>query len=358
MREYQFYESGAGDEAAITDLLAQTGLPGWIDLALLAAPGAQGMLHPRAWSRTLIARGPEGLAGMVTRSTFPGFLTGGAAPLSYLGHFRVAPEARRRVKLLRRAFDICRERFGSEPGWSFASLLDGNDPARRLLTSGLPGFPRLAAIGRYQTVVLRSLRPGAEAEIRRGTAADMGRVVAFHGSHPRPLAPVLAPDDLAEGRWPGLKPDDFLLAERDGRLVGIVALWDQRALRRLQVRGYRPPLSYLRGAVNAVGRLTGFPHLPRLGDMLSLAYLSFLTVEPGDDATAARLVRAARRLSGERGLDCVALGLGADDPLLPQLRTAFRAATYGSCIYAVSWQDDAMPEPSAFARLRPDVGLL
>ncbi|NJM83854.1 MAG: hypothetical protein HC844_16645 [Tabrizicola sp.] len=104
--------------------------------------------------------------------------------------------------------------------------------------------------------------------------------------------------------------------------------------------------------------MTGFPHLPRLGDDLALAYLSFLTVEPGDQGTLLRLIEAARRLAGSRGLESVAIGLATDDPFLSQLRKTSRAASYGSCIYTLTWQNGAAPSPDEFAGMQPDIGLL
>jgi hypothetical protein len=356
--EFTLALAGREDDAAISALLAQSDLPGWIRLSYRVTPGAHGMPHPRARSQTLLARGSEGLAGMVTRSTFPAWMGGSETRLSYLGHFRVAPAARRRVKLLRRAFEDCQKRFGTDPLWSFASLLDGNTPALRLLTSGLPGFPRFTTIGRYQSLVMRSLGRADDPSIRLATPADMPEVAAFYRANRRPLAPVLEADDISSGRWPGLAPHDFLLAERSGRLTGVIALWDQRPFRQLKVTGYQRPLSHLRWAVNALGPLTGFPYLPRVGEDLALAYLSFLTVEAGDTATALRLIRAARTLAGARGLRSVALGLADGDPLVLQLRKGHGAAAYGSCIYTVTWQDGAAPPPDAFVGMQPEIGLL
>lgn len=348
----------AADDAAISELLALSDLPGWISLSYRAAPGAHGLPHPRAVSRTLVARDGGRLAGMVTRSVFPGVLNGHEQPLSYLSQFRVAPFGRRRVKLLQQAFEACRTSFAADPPWSFASLVVDNSPATRLLTSGLPGFPRFTPVGRYETIVLRSLRAGVLPGIRHAGPEDMPEVAAFHRSLARPLAPVLAADDLAQGRWPGLVPEDVLLAERGGRLAGLVALWDQRRFRQLRVTGYRRPLAAVRGVANLLGPLTGYPHLPRVGDDLALGYLSFLSVAPGEPGTALHLIEAGRRLAGARGLQGVALGLAGDDPLLPQLRERLRCATYGSCIYTVSWQDGAAPSPGDFVGQRPDIGLL
>lgn len=346
------------DDASIRALLAGSTLPGWISMSYRSSPGAHGMLHPHAIRETLVARREGDLAGMVSRARFPGFLHGSQAILSYLGHFRAAPNAARRTRLLRGAFDACRDQFGGEPSWSFASLLDGNATAHRLLTSGLAGFPRLSAVGRLQTLVFRSLRPKDVPDTRQAQPLDMGEVVEFHKMRARPLAPVLDAEDLLGGRWPGVSTSDFILAEQGGRLLGFCALWDQRRFRQLRVTGYRQPLSALRQVINLAGPVTGFPRLPPPGEDLRMGYLSFLTVRPGDRATALRLVQAARRLAGQRGLDSVALGLAEDDPCLAPVRTAMRAASYGSCIYTLAWQDDARPPPADFADMQPEIGLL
>lgn len=358
MDGWQVDLAGPEDDAAIRALLAGSTLPGWISMSYRASSGAHGMLHTRAIRETLVARRGSDLAGMVSRARFPGFLHGSQATLSYLGHFRAAPNAARRTKLLRGAFEACRDRFGGEPSWSFASLLDGNATAHRLLTSGLAGFPRFSSVGRLQTLVFRSLRPAVVPGTRQAQTQDMGAVVEFHRMRARPLAPVLDAADLSAGRWPGLAANDFILAEQGGRLLGFCALWDQRRFRQLRVSGYRQPLSALRPVINLAGPVTGFPRLPALGEDLRMGYISFLTVRPGDHATALCLIQAARRLAGGRGLDSVALGLAEDDPCLAPLRTAMRPASYGSCIYTLAWQDDAGPSPADFADMQPEIGLL
>lgn len=352
MAGFTFDLANPEDDSAISDLLAQSDLPGWVRLSYRSAPGAHAMLHPGAVSRTLVARGGGGLAGMVTQTTYPGYLGGRVQDLSYLGQFRVAPFARRRVKLLRQAFDTLKERFSA--GWSFASLVDDNTPAQRLLTSGLPGFPIVTPVGRFTTIVLRSLKPSQGAGVRTAEHADLPHLAAFHRSLARTLAPVLTPEDLA--RWPGIALQDILVAEQAGTVVGFVALWDQRRFRQVRVMGYRRPLAAVRRVVNLFGPLTGFPHLPGVGEDLATGYLSFLSVLPGDHDTALRLVEAGRGLAGARGLHSVALGLAADDPLLPRLRQ--RSATYGSCIYTVTWQDGTAPPPSDFIGMQPDIGLM
>jgi hypothetical protein len=358
---FGFALAGPDDDAQIADLLAQSELPGWISLSYRVAPGAHGLPHPRAVNQTLIARQDDGaLAGMVTRSTFPAFLKGRPKDVSYLGHFRVAPAFRRHSKLLRRAFDEFRAHLDTGD-WSFASLLDDNRAAHRLLTSGLPGFPTFTQLGRYQTTVFRSKATRADPAITAAKPDEMDEVISAYTrmAQHHPLAPVLTPGDFTTDAWPNLKPSDFLVARSAGQIVGLVALWDQRVVRQMQVTGYERRVSLMRPFINALGRVTSLPRLPPVGEHLKVANLSFLATDDPSGKVALALIGAARALAFERGLDGVALGLAVADPLLEQVRQNLRGASYGSCIYGVTWQGKAnSPPPSDFAGMRPDIGLL
>lgn len=355
------------DAPALEALLAATDLPGWIALSYRADLTRAPQLHPAAQAQTLLAEAPGGaLAGMATRLVLPGYWQGAEARIGWLGQMRLAPGFRHRPRLLRGGFAAFRSLL-HQPGetpWYLASILRDNATAARLLSAGLPGFPRLAPVIDYRTLAFRA-RPTAPPRgaltITPARAEDAPALIAFltAQNRTRPLAPVLEADEtFAPGRWPGLRLSDFLIAREGGVIVGATALWAQAPYRALVVRRYDPRLAALRGPLNLAAPLTGLPRLPPPGQALAMAYLAFFTVAEHAPATARALLAAARAEAAKRGLAFVSLGLCADDPLLPGL-AAVRHRGYDAQICTLTWEADEIAPPRAvFALAKVEISLL
>ncbi len=353
---FRFDVAGPGDDPAIAALLEGSELPGWIALSYRAAPGRHGPLHPAADGKSLIVRDAAGTpVGMATRTVMPGYFGGKVQPIGWIGQLRLAPEFRNRPKLLRGGFDLFRRALHSkDTPWYLASILSENTRAKRLLEAGLPGFPRFEPLTDYVTLAYRT---GGAGPVDLARPEDMAAIAAFLNQQNQ-NRPGMVWMDPTGPEWKGLRARDFLLARRNGAIVGVVALWDQRPLHRLHVAGYAPMLRRLRPLVNIAGALTGVPRLPAVGQDLASAFLSFLTVQNNDPALAKSLINAARAEAARRGLAMVVAGLAADDPMLRSLQS-LRHRAYRSCIYGVTWFDgDRLPPKAAFDGMKLEIGLL
>jgi hypothetical protein len=357
------------DEPELRRLLRDAPFAGAVSLSLEREPdfhqaaSIEGDRHFVVAARAPGA-GPGGpLVGLGTRSVRTALVNGRRARLGYLGQLRALGDGRGNVRAIRDGWALFRaDRRPEELGFDLTSVVSDNAPARRLLERGLPGFPRYRPLGELVTLafVPRRRRPRAPA-VRAGAASDLPAIAALLAAEGRrrQFASCPTADDLASPeRARGLAPGDFLLVERDGRLVGCAALWDQRPFRQVVVRGYGSLLAAARPILSLVGRPLGIPRLPPVGATLAAAFLAFLAVEADDGEVFAALLDHALARGAARGLDQLLLGLAADHPLLP-VAAARPHRRYRSTLYAVHFEEGA-PDAGALdgRTLGPEVATL
>ncbi len=359
------------DEPELRRLLRESPVEGEIRLALEREPdfflaaGAGGAEH-----HTVVAQdASEGrLVGMGTRTVMEVFVNGEPLRLGYLSQLRLEPACRGRRRLLAGAYAVLRDlRAPGEALFDLTTIVSDNQPARRLLLSGIPGLPTYRPLEPFITLFLptrrsRPVRPPRGLRIERGVPGRMAEIVTCLDRNRRRFqfaARFSAADLLSPGHCPGLLPEDFLLAVgRDG-LLGCVALWDQQDFKQIVVRGYGPRLARLRPWLNRAAPLFGAPRLPEPGERLSHAFLSHLAVQDDSPEIFESLLAAAALEARRRNVGGLVLGLAARSPFLRVMRRRFRARRYESLLCAVHGEDGRRAVEALDERLpHPEVALL
>jgi hypothetical protein len=310
------------------------------------------------------------LAGIASRAVRTVFVNGEARRIGYLGQLRIDPAFRRHRGLLAAGFEYIRslDSGPAGPRLYLASVVADNTAARRLLARRAAGWPAFEPVDTLVSLTIPvGGRPGLRAarglECARGSldriddvGASLQRAGRRHQFHPA----WSRADLLSPLRSRGLSPEDFILATRDGRVVGCLACWDQRAFKQVVVRRYSPRIARWRPLLNVLAPFTGMPHLPATGDALQFAFLSHLALDAESDAAALiAMVHAARAEAGRRGLRYVVLGVSAAHPLLPDLRRAFSHRAYESVLYVAFWPEGAALAASLDGRpSHPELAIL
>jgi hypothetical protein len=334
--------------------LRENPLPGRVALSYerepsyFAATALEGPFH-----QTIVARAAGGgeVLACANRSVRDLFVNGEVRPVGSMSQLRLAPRLRRGMGLARflsRAFAFFRilHQDGRTPFY-LVSVVAGNGPARRLLTSGLPGFPRLRPLGSLVTcaIQLGGLRPPLP--LPRGLRLEAGceaRLPAVldcleRNGRRRQLAPCWTAETLCRpDSTPGLAAPDFSLALDGERVAGCLAAWDQRAVKQLVVRGYGGALAAWRPLLNLLAPLGGWPRLPAPGSALASCYASHRAVDGDDPAVFAALLRAACNRAVRQGCRFLTFGLGAADPARAAL-AGYRVTPYRSDLYLAAWED-------------------
>jgi hypothetical protein len=367
---FAFRLASSEDDPDIRRLLRMP-MPGAIAVSLQREPDAslaasiEGEVH-----ETLIARSRANgeLSGMAARSVRTVYINGVAVRLGLLGQLRVARGRHALRTLIDEGFAFCRMRHQQDGAPAYlVSLVADNSAARRLLVERRsPTAPRLTSIGGLDTFVIparrRSPASTESVQVVRGSQAHVSEIVDCLQRNLRryQLAPYWTAADLqSELTTRGLSIDDFALALADGRVVGCVALWDQRAFKQVVVRRYEPALRRIRPLLNAAARLMGLPRLPPAGERLEFAYLSHVAVDADRPQVLMALVAAQVQESRRRGLEYVITAFPDRHPFHTVIRDEWAWRTYRSGLYLAYWPDGSRFIQSLDGRVaQPEVAIL
>lgn len=358
---FTYQVAGPEHDGEIARLLNDNDIPGWISLSYRTQPGSHHPLATQLKSDTIIGVDRDGRAGgIATRSVHRAFMDGEAGPVGWLGQLRIDRDLRHRAHLLRAGFEAVEMMLHdpAETPFYFASVIEGNDAARRLLERGLHGFPRFEPLFGYEVLAIT-----ADADGRSGMSTgstDIDEIASFvNAAHrSRDLAVELEADELRHGEWTGLTPADFIALRSGGKIAAAAAIWDQHPHRSIEVTGYRAPLARMRRLANLAAPWAGLPRLPAIGQPLRQAYLSFPVVAADDPRLWVELVRAGLAAASRKGARLLALGFAEGDPAAAVVARAFRHRSYRSTIYRVAFGDASNGAPAKPRAPKVEIGLL
>jgi hypothetical protein len=374
-----------GDDPGLRRLLRENPLPGRIALSYEREPSyfraaaVEGPHH-----QTVVARDEASgeVLGCANRSVRQLFVNGEVRPVGYMSQLRLHPRLRRglvQARCLARAWELYRELHrDGRAAFYLMSIVAGNERARRLLTSGLPGFPTVRACGRLVTSAIHLGRPRRPLPLAPGLRLARGgerlmpaiaACLARNGSR-RQFAPHWTAETLCRpAHTPGLAPEDFFVViadsadsadsadianqrggrrepqerggrgERGERVVGCLAAWDQSAVKQTVVRGYSGALAHWRKPLNLLAPLTGLPRLPAPGTELRSCFASHRAVDGDSGAVFAALLRAVYNHAALRRHRYLTLCLGESDPWRAVLRR-YRTFPYPSELYLAAWEQE------------------
>lgn len=362
-RDIRFEPARPEDEPELRRVMRETAMDGAIRLAFArepnfyAAAAVEGPAH-----QAIVARDPDGrVLGLCSRSTRTLWVDGAPTQVGYLSALRLEEAYRGRRQMLQRGFDAVRALAQADPATTLhmTTIFEDNAPAIRFLSANLEGLPRYRRIGAVRTLALptwRRQRVPRGLALRPGGEADLPELAALlrRGLRRYQLAPVWTEEDLVDpARCRGLRPGDFTVVERDGRLLGCVALWDQTAYKQSIVVGYEGGLSTFRGLLNLAAPLLNVPRLPPPGDAVPHATLSHLAVDEDEDEVGlsqALVAHAANRAIGA-GYSWLTLGVGEGDPLGDEVKRQYGAIEVRAALFLVSWPEGHAAAEAVTARV-------
>jgi hypothetical protein len=349
MSRYRFDLATEADDADLRRVLAETPMPGRIAISFRREPSYFAAAEVDGRFRQVVAaRDTESgrIVGFGSRSVCQRYVNGLPTPVGYLSSLRLLAEHRNRGLVARGYAYFRRLHADGRAPLYLTTIADGNALALRLLTSGRAGLPRYHPAGRFLTAAIpcrkmRHTRAESPAlRLRPATLADRPAIIDFldRVGPQRQFFPCYSRDDLFTPGGPlrGLRPEDMLLALRDGAIVGTLGSWDQCGFRQTVVHGYGPPLGWVRPIYNACARWTGRPRLPGAGDRFRFRSAALPLVADDAPGVFAALLAAALARCGDS--DYLLIGLHESDPLLPVVRR-WRATWYPTCLFYVCWDD-------------------
>ena len=346
-----FGVAGPADDASLRRLLRENPMGGRISVSLECEPSfLDAMSIEGGFHQTIVARETDAarIVAMGSRSVREAFVNGLPTRIGYLGHLRIDPSHRHRVRLLRGGFASARPRVsGQDSTIDLTCIMADNRPAIRLLTAGLSGLPCYLEQERIFTLAMPTSRTvrtrrNQRVHVESGSATRLDEIVACLDRNNRrfQFAPRWTSDDLTSPeRCRGLQLGDFHVALSNGRMVGCLARWNQRAFKQVVIRGYSPALRRARPLFNSIAPLLGKPRLPRVGESINSVFLSHLAVDGDDPTIAMLLLKTAHRCARTAGHDLVILSLAGRHPLFNVIRRGVSHRSWESILYVVRWHD-------------------
>ena len=230
------------DDEAIRGLLKRQPIPGRVTLTFEREPSfAIGCAVTGENPVVLVARADDGqVVGVACRSARNVFVNGRHERIGYLGQLRIDERFRGRWLVARGFAQLAKiDQMDPVPAY-LASIADGSDEASAILVrKRRASFPAFHEVAQYHTLAITvQHRSVADRDVVRGSIEQLPEIVEFlraEGSR-RQLFPVWSVETLRELERFGLGIGDLRIARCDGRIAGVMGLWDQSAYKQSVVR--------------------------------------------------------------------------------------------------------------------------
>jgi hypothetical protein len=274
----------------------------------------------------------EQLIGYGLVGVLDGWVGDGWGSFMYGGDLRILP-GWRGAGLAKRIIREFIEGVPTGRRLGFMLVKDGNVAASELIEPRRWDMPRmehriLCKFEAGNVMLLRSVGKPRRCRVRRARTADLERMADLvqRVLKGRLFAPRYDAERLARDatRVPGLWLDHYFLAERDGRLVGMLAAWDEGPLRRTTLLDYDLTGQALRTAYRAASLvLRSAAPLPDPGESFRSLTATRVVVADRDPGVLEDLLRAVVNEHIGAGYHMLHVGFTGEDPLRAALKPFF-----------------------------------
>jgi GNAT superfamily N-acetyltransferase len=308
----------ADDNEALLSLALACPMQGDIALAISREPDffALNRLEGSDW-RLGVAEVEGRIVGCVMAAARMTYLHGRVQRTLYSGDLKVHPAHRRRG-----VADALTE-------WALGELADLGGPETPTLITVLAGnramerrasrYSRFATIRAFSIPLLWA-RSVPSMRVDTADESDLDEMVSLwhRVAIGRQFAPSFDPDELKS--WiataAGLSIADYRVArDRNGRIVGFMAWWDQATFKQSRVLRYSPRLAVVRAAINGVAAVTRGIRLPNVGAPLRYRTALHVCVPAERPDVLRALVRESCAELRAQRYAFATIGLDVRDPL-------------------------------------------
>jgi hypothetical protein len=326
MTRFIFRQAVAKDDVGLRHLMASEILPGRIAISFRREPNFFSASHLQGCMTQVMCcvdSSNQNIVGVASRSIDWAHINGQQQLLGYLGDLRIAQSVRRQF-ILARGFQFlyCWHYHAPVPFYTTV-IYEGNDLAKKILTSGRAVLPLYHSLGKIHTPAI-SLSRQRKPPPRLGLSIETGDVIGLEAIcnflndtlATKQLTPVYSSISFAQGRFKSIKPENFCVATNGEEIIGVMALWDQHNFRQTYVEAYTGYLKYLRPTYNLFADLFSWNRLPNPGHMLRHVYFSCIAIKNNDPAVFDYLFWHAYNRAQKAGYHYAMIGLHERDPLL------------------------------------------
>lgn len=336
----------AAHDRGLRELLRSSPIPGQISVTFEREPSFFDSCRIRGdFSQVCVGRdcATEEIIGLGTRSIAPAFINGRPQPLGYLADLRLRPQHRGGT-LIARGYRFLRQLHEDRRTSFYTTVIfSENQAALTTIASGRAGLPRYHDMGTIHSPGINIRRAQTSLDVGckiiRGSRDILPAIVEClnRNNARRQFAPVHT-EAMFRSQWRDFRVEDFHVAMRGGKVVGVVGCWDQSSFKQTRVAGYGPRLRRIIPIANMLRPFTGAPRYPKPGEEVAYFYLSFIAIDDDDLPVFRALLRSAYNAAVGRQYLYAMVALHERDPLLPALRD-YSLTPFSGRLFCVTFED-------------------
>ena len=286
-----FAFAGPGDSAGILKIMEEDITPGGLQLLYTRRD------DPYA---SFLAESPEAKIGVVysdgrvvaTIAAIPRrmYINGRITKVCYVSNMKRLKDCSVNINWYKMFDETCK---AVDCEIYFCSLLSDNEAVQKMLHKKRRYMPWSEVMCKYKTYILSpkvrdpvflKMQKGPDKDkgiqLMRGSSSDETEIVRYLNAvgRGRNLFPVF--DTLSD--IGDLRPEDFCLVKRDGRIAAAGALWDRSKVKQYVVKGCHGIYAFLR-FLNPILPWLGYIQIPEDDEIAPVAFISFLLADNDDE---------------------------------------------------------------------------
>tara|TARA_B100000530_G_scaffold334074_1_gene283258 strand:- start:611 stop:1726 length:1116 start_codon:yes stop_codon:yes gene_type:complete len=349
----EYYIGSEKDDAALRSVLHQTPMDGPIRMTFEREPSFFGVKNLEgSFHQTIVGKDSKNgkVFGVTNRSIRQLYFNGEIESVGYLGLMRLLPEYQTGFPALR-GYQYCKKlHLDKKTKFYLTSIMDGNEPALKLLKSGVRGLPRYQEYSHFCTrsIPIR-IRPKktipTTISIMNGQKVSQSALVKFLNQYGKQhqFYPMWTQETLFNPEHtPGLKPENMLVAINNEEIVGCMAMWDQRSIRQTVVKGYKNSLSKIQWLINGYSLILGYPPLPKKNSKLKSCFISHVAIDKDNPDIFLELLTQCHNFLIQKNIEYMVIGFDENHPFDHIVKSNFKNVPAYSRIYLVSWEGDGI----------------
>ncbi len=335
------------DDSQLRRLARETVVPGHIRMIYAREPCFFDSVRSVGGSTQVAVADDKGrIVGQACRSITDLYVNGTSMPVGYLSGLKLGASIQGGT-VLARGYAYVKKLHGDNRTDAYlTTIVQGNDRAIKLLTSGRAGLPSYVSMGAYLTYVVpvrkRPHKPRVSwgGDIVPGVEVSKDDLVEFLAQEGprRQFFPDCRPNGDTGRLLDAIGMQNVFVARSNNQIVGMMAVWNQERYKQCIVDGYSLLFRLLRPCLNIGLKLRGYHSLPSSGERLRYATAALVCVRHDDTHVFKSLLYHALDRSADDGLHHLAVGLHENDPLRSCMRSICHVI-YRSSLYLVSWGD-------------------
>ncbi len=217
------------------------------------------------------------------------------------------------------------------------TIISDNKKAIATLESGKASLPKYQKIGQFATFLIpkQRVKTTKDFEIHRGDNFTIEELLCFINQHgkEKQFFPRYEKEDFGTDFLNGLNLEDFYVATKDGKIKGLIALWDQNEIKQTRVINYSQGIKLLRPINNLFSPLTHSPNLLKIGETFNNTYAAMPISIDNDPLVLEFILSHVLR---ELPSDNLLFGVSTEDDFFKSV-SKFGKRKYMSNIYVVSF---------------------